>query len=1056
MSLDRSRRGSALLIVLGMLSFIIVSAIGFSVFMRSTRLPSSYLRRSSAARLIVKAAIARGIDFVDKCVGDNPHPGVGSGETSFAGKTYRNTWKNRVLFGCTESKMSDLVATGWNATNSVTPLCLEALAYLPPSLINDVRYFSNITPTARWKTFELDAGRYNFIAVDVSDFIDINRVAADVRRSSAPNGRISLAYAFEPPRHNNAGSAATQWDEFMEKYRKFDPDSLEYDFSGAYPLISMADWNLAVGDSKFGYISSPFCNFIGSGGNKFYQDSSEADWNGYAMMNFVTDSYFPESAAAKNGESTTAEDGTEKALDLNDPENQPFKWSDLDNKGKKTGDLWRFLAGTGKCQSQDWLDCLSYAGSVALFDYLDTDRVPTFLSLPTAERAPMIAGVRVNFPGTSFAFGDKTTSDPADPAQTEATSMSSPAREVEGVVYYRIDGGKLAAGFGGDVTVLSEFPFAHNNDDDANETYKMDGRFALFFSGEKMGLRTGNATDMLHVDWKNLPSSATAPEKDKGFLMSVPFQETAIGRFEAGVTTGRQTKFDLNQARPTFVSFWNADNADQNAFLVVRYKWRQAPKFAHVVETSTSFQPTFEQVLKNPDHEAVIEITGEMKLFKADGSVETRTYGKSELYGSGIDIYANIAVWARIKDGDGNIVDMAPACIGDDAVAHGMPEAQAFGFAQNYGALWPLLRIDCCGGNPINIKLSTTDWKTPVISNGDFGNAAKTAIVSDPRFNYAPENWFTAGSEALDENFWFAHNGAPGKGEDVWMETSDAGYLQSVYELAMLPALSPLISGGDLKWGKTTATGDLEMPAASKERSLASSREDAMQRRFMWSEYDPCGDHYETFTNLNATFWTGGGSGFRINPFASTNILAAAFANTPVGWRFASTNETANPALAGATAVDFNKKYAFNEYAPDGAKFAWKDVMDLARRFHDKVRENPSNWETAVWRDMGWDGDDTGRIGGQELDSSSDGFCRADRKFLYGYWRDCFATGQQLFLVFARAEPIMAISGDIEKSPPQQGAKAVALVWRDPKPMKGASGDAPPHRTRILFYRQFE
>ena len=45
-----ARKGSALLIVLGMVAFMVVSAVGFSVFMRNNRIPSSYLRRSTASR----------------------------------------------------------------------------------------------------------------------------------------------------------------------------------------------------------------------------------------------------------------------------------------------------------------------------------------------------------------------------------------------------------------------------------------------------------------------------------------------------------------------------------------------------------------------------------------------------------------------------------------------------------------------------------------------------------------------------------------------------------------------------------------------------------------------------------------------------------------------------------------------------------------------------------------------------------------------------------------------------------------------------------------------
>ena len=56
------RRGSALLIVLGVLAFLVVSAVAFSAFMRRARLPSSYLRRSVAARELAKGALARAID----------------------------------------------------------------------------------------------------------------------------------------------------------------------------------------------------------------------------------------------------------------------------------------------------------------------------------------------------------------------------------------------------------------------------------------------------------------------------------------------------------------------------------------------------------------------------------------------------------------------------------------------------------------------------------------------------------------------------------------------------------------------------------------------------------------------------------------------------------------------------------------------------------------------------------------------------------------------------------------------------------------------------------
>ena len=49
-----SRKGSALLVVLGMLSFMVVSAVAFSMFMRESRLPSSFLRQKIVSGHLVK------------------------------------------------------------------------------------------------------------------------------------------------------------------------------------------------------------------------------------------------------------------------------------------------------------------------------------------------------------------------------------------------------------------------------------------------------------------------------------------------------------------------------------------------------------------------------------------------------------------------------------------------------------------------------------------------------------------------------------------------------------------------------------------------------------------------------------------------------------------------------------------------------------------------------------------------------------------------------------------------------------------------------------------
>jgi hypothetical protein len=97
--------------------------------------------------------------------------------------------------------------------------------------------------------------------------------------------------------------------------------------------------------------------------------------------------------------------------------------------------------------------------------------------------------------------------------------------------------------------------------------------------------------------------------------------------------------------------------------------------------------------------------------------------------------------------------------------------------------------------------------------------------------------------------------------------------------------------------------------------------------------------------------------------------------------------------------------------------------------------------------------------------ATGDYICDADRMFLHSYWRDCFASRQQLFLIFVRAEST-ALGGTGEGTPAQQGGRAVALVWRDPE--APAQYDVQeredtlyqerrhPHKMRILFYRQFD
>jgi type II secretory pathway component PulK len=59
------RRGSALLIVLGFLSFMIISGVSFAIYMRIERQASSNYRHAVNARQVLNAALARAMEEVD-------------------------------------------------------------------------------------------------------------------------------------------------------------------------------------------------------------------------------------------------------------------------------------------------------------------------------------------------------------------------------------------------------------------------------------------------------------------------------------------------------------------------------------------------------------------------------------------------------------------------------------------------------------------------------------------------------------------------------------------------------------------------------------------------------------------------------------------------------------------------------------------------------------------------------------------------------------------------------------------------------------------------------
>jgi len=1060
-----SRRGSALLIVLGMLSFMVVSAIGFAAYMRYSRLPSSYLRRTSASRMLAKAAVAQAIDSVDIAVNNNLHPNIGfkwvSGDRQTNGEDQnrtRNYWFSRVLFGTND--VANLCASDPDSIDSAMPLCLEALAYLPPPLVNDVRYYGKLTPTSQWKPFGFDVGRFSFLAVDVSDYFDINRLSADLPRSSSPASRISLAYLFERgEEHTGPGDGATQWDQFMEQFRTLDQDTLRVDFNGKYPLVSLADFNLALGRrGTVGRFNSPFYDYIktGGAGAGFYATKDEESEDRIRRMTFVTDGWFPKGRSdwsSSDGGSSAADD-EDDLLDLNDG-NQPFPMPALATKERgRRPSFDESLMG-----AQEWREYIACIGCAALFDYLDTDHLPLSLAMPVTERVPMICGISPKFVGSEFGV-TKEEQPKGDDVDIVKPGDGKTWRTVKKTVSYKIKGTEFAKGFnGGAIDALVVFPFSHEDETDLKE-FTIDGRFSFFFSTEEMSLRTGD-NDVLHLKSANMEEREEVIDPDTGVMnVRLAGGEQQLPRFQ-DITTPesavQQLRNLLNLRKGTRL----AADLGNNELLKVTYQWDQKSNGGGGVDPAyLTWVPEFAEVQENPEkHNA--EVTAETTFFKAlkaDGTKDTDFEDPNKLKDivtgkKPVVVWLNAAVWLLVKNGD-DVVDMVPACLFDDKNLNNVPGAnmilQNNKFRQSLGETYPIFRFDTGVKFEFSIKgLNALADESKVVKL-----TPEAAIVADPRFNYAPESWFSVGGN-FEPDLWLKNNqtGKDGRDSDIFMATSDAGYMQSKYELAMLPQFTSLKT-----YGTTKEVGNLQSMAAYNEKTIPSSFDKAVNHDFMWRTYDPFDIDEDAFDELP---WTSEGTGFKVNPYSDNrNVLMAAFANTPMDWKRASTNVVHIPGVeyfSSLSAAKFNEKYAWNAYTKsESSKMSWTVLEKIADNYMAIIKANGQKdqnlgW-TDAWQEMDWFGNDSSFCD-VPLDEDTDSIWLADRKFFYGYWRDCFAAKQQLYMVFVRAEPMMMGGDSGALAPPQLSARAMALVWRDPCRVRD---DKYPHQTRILFYRQFE
>ena len=1133
-NISHSHRGSALLIVLGMLSFMVVSAVGFSIYMRQGRLPSSYLRRNIASRYLVKAALANAIEELDggfmtkyeigeedsnnpdqgRFFGlhDDPYPGVGddmdrssmrTGNRKYPYETGKGSykvsfcengdyWFQRVFcpFGPLPHPANNTQSLQ-QPPLTVPTLTLESLAYLPPAIIDDVRKVSRLTRTAQWRTLPYEAGRFAYTAVNVSDLFDVNRLRADVARNSGPD-RIALGSLCT----SSPDTPTTVEDANVQALEDILAELENKKVGGNYtPFTSLADFNLvAAGVSAYGY--APFMDYVGRSSGSLINNSNAQTANSL----FITDTWFPVTM-------------TNTVYDLAGA-HQPFTEFNADGFFQ--------LTAASRVNAKDQIGEIFKKnlgiGLAALYDYLDSDNVPLSLALPTVEAVPMVVGVSAPV-GLQPTFGEV-----GAPVSSPVAGLSGTYSDADGnshpindITITRTVKSMGIRDFGNRamVKIVTTFPFKRMKTTNRAKNYSVKGILRVWVAPANMNCRVTDPNVALHpeeADW-----NSNTPIARNGVAM-FPSDPATLSRFgSSDVTTTDQAVDDS-----VTLMFSNLN--------LQMPLWYQVEEGNPVSPTASAGggTPVPAPANYNPSYLSLGKLADDTTAFRplaADGGIDrnwqdaaSRNYNLQQAYPNGVAefkpadlpstyrIYA--AVWVQILDGS-KVVDMVPATIEDDKVfiSNVTPTSGAPALQSGEGA--PTLNFM----NTVDFTYQTAE--TVLSTPPTFTWGALYAV--DPRYNYAPEDWFATASPAASKSEWMTQLGLTGttspifgqdgRDRDIFMFVSDQEYLQSVGELQFLPWVRDFDGNGNYPSGdlpniETMSTLDNNKSFSNRMSGYQPFADRFLHRDYFWRTYSA----YRTSAaygtvginpfklkqigagvdGADANIVSGVG-GFKLNPFSEdSRVMSAAVIGTPFDYYVASTND--NQTQSGGrkntliASLDYKKMidtYSFGKAAT--AQMTDDELADIA----DEIRNSfagmksfnmESSWGSLMWQSV----TDNAQINDGNKKFLSESLVLSqplhgvDRKYLYSFWRECFDNRQQLFLIFVRAEPT-SIGGGATGSltSAQLGGRAVALVWRDPTvPTNGSrtkrtainnrddfrdfKKDNAPHKTRVLFYHQFD
>lgn len=1036
------RRGSALLIVLGMVAFMVVSAVSFAFFMRQNRVPSSYLRRTTAMRQLAKAALAKAMKEIDDAVANNPYPGIGgavkdgTGQVTGVGKNY---WRGRVL--CPDGLVDQ--------SSTFATLTLEGLAYLPPAIVNDVRYYARRTSTARWQRLDYDAGRYAFTVVNVSDFLDVNRLeASDARNGSG--GRIAVTPLFEKDGLTGFWSEPEDFQDFLDKAR----DEM--------PFVSLADYNLALKSVGGAGFESPFVNyFVTGGGAGFYgfeeppNNKGEANYLKYGAQRFVADSLIS-SVTDEWIDKSTVNAGLKK-IDLSDARNQPFDgFLDLkDDEKKNDRTANQVLMAYDSCP---WGTDHSYKIGpyewAALYDYLDKDDVPCSVALPTVERAPMVVGVEQVDESVVKVKIQKDDPNPGGNPDNPNGNERWVRRTV--TYYFEFDGGQIQLNVG------LAFPFKYRkelNDKKGNYKVRAVGNLYLIRQADRMKTCRTSSDSPAIGNWST-SASQNANMNDGIFTL---VSDTKTVKLPSDEITSEDVAVsgvngNFHDVQLTFKNFDNANGKLKDEQYLAKFNLRRKevkdPDTGNWIPATDATGQWHEDTDKGG-----YDYKFRAADFASGGPTTHPRFDEDYVWGFSCAI--------KVFDGNEQLVDMAPASFADDMQPN--QGGDFGGYHKNAGR--PVLRFDG-DGSALNLKKEWADMDQyyTALSNSEMPLGLKPMryLTDDPRYNFAAENWYVADDLETDGTMgktWLKHVSTGSKDwqdHDIFMSVSNQGYLQDGAELAFLPCAKQFDAGGDFN---TVERGNGNIPQ---------NRDQVLHKNLMWRTHD-CIDGGVNGTD--ALKLSAGGDGYRISPYSDDEFITRLpFVDTPYDWWAAGTNAANDVVKAkfinsqGLTDdLDAALKYTFGPRSESAAArikaeklvprlngATGDDVQTISGSIMRTLRGSTA-WYDAWRNDIDWDATGESLCG---VDGLGVPLHDVDRKFLYGYWRGCFANLQQLYIVFFRAESTMLGGGEggAASAAASMGSRGVAVVWRNP--YAAASGndedDTPPHAMRILYYHQFE